>query len=229
MAVSAIKKISKIKIFDVLGINLGNIREKAIQTTISFLTAITTALPQTIFAIFIFFIGMYYALIDWTSLVKRTKKYIPSENKNKVLKETATITKSVIYGTLLIAIIQFIFSFLGFWILGIKFSIVLAALIGLFSFLPSIGPAVIWIPLLIITLLQKHYITSIGIIIIGLILSIYVDTILRAKISGKNTPTHPIVMIVGIMGGLSLFGIIGFVLGPLILSYTIKLIEEITD
>ena len=64
-------------------------------------------------------------------------------------------------------------------------------------------------------------------IILGLILSTYIDSILRIKLVGKKSKIHPVIVLLGLFGGISLFGIIGLILGPLILSIAITIIENI--
>ncbi|NCO11304.1 hypothetical protein CO038_03105 [Candidatus Pacearchaeota archaeon CG_4_9_14_0_2_um_filter_39_13] len=229
LLISLIRRVSQLDIFTTLGINLSDIRGKLTEIVISFLGDLTASLPAIAISLVIFFLAMYYALIDWEKLVKKVKAYLPSKNKEKVSIELAKVTKSVLYGSILIAFIQFVISLLGFWIIGIDYYLILAAIIGLFSFIPGLGPAIVWIPAAIIFAMQGKPFASAGTIIMGLILSIYVDTILRAQISGRGTKVHPITMLVGIIGGLALFGIAGFVLGPLILNYTITLIDEIVQ
>ena len=68
---------------------------------------------------------------------------------------------------------------------------------------------------------------SVIILAFGLFTSIYLDTMLRTKMSGKESNIHPIVMLLGIMGGTPLLGLAGIVVGPLLLSYTLEILEEV--
>jgi len=98
----------------------------------------------------------------------------------------------------------------------------------LFAFIPG-GPAIIWAPALIIKIIQGDYISSGVILLFGLFISIYIDTILRTKIGGKDSRISPIIMLLGIMGGTPLMGLAGIIVGPLLLSYTLEILEEILN
>jgi predicted PurR-regulated permease PerM len=96
----------------------------------------------------------------------------------------------------------------------------------LFGFIPG-GPSIVWVPTLIVKMVQQEYIDAGIILLFGLFISIYLDTILRTKIAGKESNIHPIVMLLGVMGGTPVLGLAGIIVGPLLLSYTIEILEEI--
>jgi predicted PurR-regulated permease PerM len=224
------QSISNSPLIDKFNLDLDSIVKSSLQFLISAITTAATYLPSIIISIIVIVLGIYYILLDWEKLTTSIQKYIPDKNKNKkkISEEFSQITKSLVYGSLLIALIEFIIAAIGFWLSGVKSYLLLPAIIAIFAFLPG-GPVVVWAPLAIISLIQGNIATAIGVIVTGLILTIFIDTILRAKISGKGTETHPLTMFIGILGGVTVFGIFGFIIGPLILSYTIKIIEEIAS
>ena len=200
-----------------------------IKILISILTNITLHIPSFIITTVITSFGMYYLLIDWKPFTKKLIKYLPSTDKEALAKDISKITKNLIYGTLLVSLVEFIIALAGFWISGVQYFLLLPTIIAIFAFIPGLGPTIVWVPLFIIELIQQNYFTAIGVLITGLILSIGVDIIFRAKISGRGAKTHPLIILVGILGGISLFGIFGFIIGPLILSYAIEILEEIAE
>lgn len=222
-------KISKSKFVERWGIDLQGIANRAINVIIDLLTDLTTSIASAILAFLIIVLSMFYFLMDWERLTKSVIKYTPFRNKTKVSKNISKITKNLIYGTFLIALVEFGIASIGFWLAGIGPFFLLAIITGLFAFIPALGPTIIWVPTFLILLLQKNYTASIIVLITGLIMSVYVDTILRAKITGKKTGIHPIIVLIGIIGGVTVLGIAGFIIGPLILSYTIRLLEDLAD
>jgi predicted PurR-regulated permease PerM len=226
---NSIKDISNTNLFKSLQIDLSSLIDKTLSISVSLLTDIINYLATAIIGILIIILGMYYILHDWDKLTENIVRYYPSKNKNKISKEMSKITNSIVYGTFLIALIEFTIAALGFWIFGVKPFLLLALFIAALAFLPGLGSTIIWIPVSIIFLIQQSYISAVGVIITGLFISIYIDTILRAKISGKSSGIHPLVILVGILGGVSLLGVAGFVIGPLIITYTLKLLEEIIE
>jgi len=95
------------------------------------------------------------------------------------------------------------------------------------AFIPILGPAIVWVPLVLIKLALGDYTTAIGVIVIGVIISVGVDYLLRIKIMRDKTEINPIIMLIGILGGIKLFGLIGVIIGPLILSVLVTLTRSI--
>jgi len=223
---SIAQQISSNAIIKNLNIDVKVITEKFISTFISLLGNVISYIPGFLISIAVTLFGVFYMLVKWDYLSTRMKEYVPFKNKDKIIKEISEITNSIVFGTVLIGIIQFVFAFLGFYLSGASYALLLAAILGFTSFIPGIGPGAIWVPMALYYLLTSNYYTAVGIIITGLITTIYLDNLLRFKIIGEKAKINPFIMLVGIFGGVSLFGIFGFIIGPLILVYTIKLIEQ---
>ncbi len=219
--------ISNLPIIEKLNIDLSEIIKSGTSFVISLLSSFLSYLPSLIISILILFFGIYYILTGWDEIIIKLKGFLPFKNKEKTTKEIDSATKGIIYGSFLIALIQFAVSAIGFYLSGVKAFLLLPALIFFLAFIPSLGPTIVWVPLAIYYLLTQNWGTFIGVLITGVILSIYADTILRSKILGGKSDINPFVMLVGILGGISLFGIFGFVIGPLVLVYTLKILEEI--
>lgn len=194
---------------------------------IKFATSHVYSIPSMIVSVFITLFGVYYILIDWEKLVDGLKKFLPFKNKKEISNEISKITNILVYGTLFVAILEFFLSALGFYLLGIKFYLILAALVFFFAFIPALGPALIWIPTAIYFLINQSYVNLIGTIVLGVILSAVIDSTFKARLLGGKSKINPLVMLVGIFGGIAIFGVFGFVIGPLILSYTIRILKDI--
>ncbi len=219
-----INSIQDWKVFEKYNLSseINQLAGKAIESV----TSITLTLIEIIIGLFIMVFAMYYLLIDWNKISDRIKKALPFSNKENLAKEIANTTKKIVHGTLFIAIIEFVIAAVGFGLAGVNFFIVLATLTAILAFVPG-GPGIIWIPLAILNIINQNYFSMVIVIITGLIISLGVDTILRARIAGKDAKIHPLIALVGILGGTPVFGILGIIIGPLFLSYTIQIIEEI--
>ncbi len=222
-----ISKASELALFKNMQIDIQVVLSKALTFIVGLFTAATQQIPSFVLGSIITLVGVYYMLIDWERMIGRIQKYIPITNKEKLTSEIAKTTSNLVYGTLFIALIEFVVAATGFWIAGVHYHLLLAALIALFAFIPGLGPGAVWIPLLIIEVIQQDYRAVVGVLITGLIISVAIDFFLRTQISSKGSNLHPLIILVGILGGVAMFGIFGFVVGPLLLGYTIKLIEEI--
>jgi len=210
------------------GVDLSfNILNEISSFFLSYVTDFVLSVPSFLVSLFILLFGMYYILVDWDNLSNKIQGIIPFKDKKRIANDIARVTNVLVYGTLFMAFIEFIIAVVGFYILGIKFYLLLAVVLFFFAFIPSIGPAIVWIPLLLYYLFTGDYSMAGGVLVIGLILSLVIDTILRAKILGKRSKINPLVMILGILGGISVFGIFGFIIGPLVLAYTLEILEEV--
>ena len=223
---SILTEISNSQLFQKLNIDLKTLANKTLEFIASSFGKIAVSVAEALIGLFVTILCAYYLLVDWEKITFKAKKYIPFKNKEKVSNEISDITKSLIYGTLFIALIEFIVMALGLWLASINSFFLLAAIAAISAFIPAIGPGLVWIPLLVYQAFQGEYISAAIILVTGLIISIYLDTLLRVKIAGEKTKIHPFVVLIGIFGGVAVFGLAGLVVGPLILAYAIELLKE---
>lgn len=188
-----------------------------------------TEIPTIILSFLVLLFGLYYTLISWESLSKKVEKLLPFKNKQKVAEEINKSTKGIIYGYLLIAILDFLVASVGFYFLGIKIYLLLAFMIAIFAFVPGVGPGFVWVPTAIYYFVAGNYFVAGGVVVLGLIMGLLIETLLMTKILGKTANIHPLIMLLGILGGTALFGLFGFIIGPLILVYTIRIIEGLSE
>lgn len=223
---AAIQSLADYSFIENLPFDLETIRTQVLSFFITLLKGAASHIPSVALAVLIIIVGSYYLLINWDLLSDKLQEYIPFSDKQQIVKEIGKTTKILLYGTLVIALIEAIVASLGFGLLGVDSYLLLAALIFFFAFIPSVGPIFIWAPVALYYIATLNYFTALGVIILGIILSFGIDNLLRTKMLGEKAKIHPLIMLVGILGGISVFGIFGFIIGPLILIYTIKLIEE---
>jgi len=167
----------------------------------------------------------FYFLLDWDKLNKEIKNIIPFKNKDKIIKDFSGTAHNIVFGNLLISIIEFIISLIGFYLLGINYFIVLAFLVAITALIPLIGPGFVWVPVAIIKVIQGDYWIAFLVLILGLIIGLGVDFFLRTLIIGKKAKLHPAIVLIGVLGGVKLFGFFGFIIGPLILGFFINFIK----
>jgi len=201
---------------------------KIIQYGINFLRTSSinfiVSLPSKILDFFIFIFSLFYLLIYGKAYTEKLKKFIPLKEKEHLINHAADNIYSIVYGTFLLALIEFIIASLGFLILGVKTPFVWGILVAFLVFIPMLGPAIVWIPFTLFKLVEGSLYSAIGILILGIILSV-IDTFARAKILADKSKINPIVILLGVLGGLSLFGIIGIIVGPVILSLFIEILH----
>ncbi len=203
----------------------------------SFITKITNSLmnyfsqlildfPVMVLQIFVIFFTFFYALRDKEKIIAYIKSLLPfsKEVEKKLFDSTRDITSSVLYGQVIIGTIQGIVLGIGFFIFGVSDPFLLTILAILAGILPIIGPALIGVPVAIFLLMAGNNVSAIGVLLFSLLSSI-VDNFIRPFLVSKRTKLHTALVLIGMIGGFLLFGVLGFVLGPLIIAYLIIVIE----
>lgn len=185
------------------------------------------SVAETFLGLFIMFFVMFYSFIDGKKWIEGIKKRMPlkKEYTNKLIKNTESITKAVLYGYILTAIIQGSIGGLIFWILGVSNPIFWGFIMIILAIIPFVGTPIVWLPAAIIELLMGHYVTGILLLILGFTIIMNVDNFLRPKLIGNKAKVHPVIILVGVLGGLSVFGFTGIILGPMILTLLMVLFK----
>ncbi len=160
---------------------------------------------------------LFFLLRDGAQLARHSKQLIPlsEDHKQHFIRKFATVIRATVKGNIVVAITQGALGGLMFWVLGIQGALLWGVVMTLLSLLPAVGAALIWAPVAVYFLVtgavvQGVILTLFGVLVIGLI-----DNILRPILVGKDTKLPDWVILVSTLGGLSVFGLNGFVIGPL--------------
>jgi len=168
---------------------------------------------------------LYYLLYSGALIEKTLYKNMPLKNENITLlaAETKSTIKSNAIGIPLISIIQGITASIGYMIFGIADVALWGFLTGLFSFLPVLGTMIVWIPICIYQFAIGNTGSAIGLTLYSAIVTANIDYFARITIMKKLGDVHPVTTLLGIIIGLSLFGFIGLIFGPLLVNYILVL------
>lgn len=182
--------------------------------------------PQIFLQLLVVFFTFFFVLRDKDTLVSYVESISPfsKEVEKKLFDSSKAITSSVIYGQIIIGIVQGIVAGAGFFIFGVPNALLITALACLTGILPIIGTAIVWVPVAVYLLIGGNTLSAIGVGVFGLVSS-SMDNLLRPIIVSKKTKIHSSIILIGMIGGLFLFGILGFILGPLILAYLLIILE----
>jgi predicted PurR-regulated permease PerM len=185
-----------------------------------------TLLLEFLVTMFVFF----FTLKDGEKLTKYIQSLLPfpKEVEKKLFKSTADITSSVLYGQIAIGIVQGLIAGIGFFIFGAPNALFLTLLAAIAGIFPIIGTAVIWLPVVVFLFIKGNISAAIGISIFGILSSLMENTVKPAFVA-KRTNVNSAVILLGMIGGLMLFGILGIILGPLILAYLLIVLEVYRD
>jgi predicted PurR-regulated permease PerM len=196
------------------------------NSLMNYLSNVLLNLPDIAAQILVIFFTFYYALRDKEGIIDYIKSLLPfsKEVQKRLFDSTKDITSSVLFGQILIGLVQGIILGIGFILFGIQNPLLLTVLAIFLCALPIIGPAFIGIPVAIFLLIGGNTISAVGILIFTAIASLS-DHFVRPLFVAKRAKMHSGLIIIGMVGGFILFGVLGFVLGPLIIAYLIIIIE----
>jgi len=168
----------------------------------------------------------FFVLRDQESVLEYIKSLLPfpKEIEKKLFDYSNDITKSVLFGQVVIGIIQGLVAGLGFIIFGVPNAIFLTFLAMFLGILPILGTPIVWIPVAISMFLGGNNVSAWGVIVFGMISST-IDNILRPIFVSKMTKVHSGIVLISMVGGIFLFGILGVIIGPLIVSYLLIILE----
>jgi predicted PurR-regulated permease PerM len=173
---------------------------------------------EFIVSFFVMLYLLFFFIRDGATLVSKVKEVTPlsGEHQRRLFSKLTRVVRATVKGNIVVAAIQGVLGGLIFWILGIPGVLLWSVVMAFLSLLPAVGAGLIWAPVALYFLFsgalpQALVLTLYGIGVIGL-----VDNILRPILVGKDTKMPDYLVLISTLGGLSLFGLNGFVIGPLI-------------
>ena len=173
---------------------------------------------EFIVSFFIMLYLLFFFLRDGAELARKVRAAVPlqEQQKRRLQLKFNRVVRATVKGNLLVAITQGALGGLIFWFLDVPSVLLWAVLMAFLSLLPAVGAGIVWVPVAAFFLLtgaiwQGVVLVSFGVLVIGL-----VDNLLRPLLVGKDTRMPDYMILVSTLGGLAIFGLNGFVIGPLI-------------
>jgi predicted PurR-regulated permease PerM len=187
---------------------------------------IGTATRFTLNLLFSFF-GLYYLLINPEGAWRAVAPYIPFSRDNvAILRERfVSITGATVVGTGLVALIQGTLVGFGFFLTGLNDPVFWGVVTMVLAILPVVGAGIVWGPAAISLFLSDRPGAAILLIVLGLVVVANVENVVRPYVFKRFSEVHPMITLVGAVLGVSYFGLIGLLIGPLALSYFFELIR----
>lgn len=212
---------------EVAAVDIGNAVRNMSNWVSSNLTAIFSGGLAFLFETFIFFICVYYFLVDRERIVKALVSLSPLEDRmdRKILGKIVETVRGVIFGTLIVAVIQAILAGIGMVVFGVPGASIWAALTIIASQIPLFGTALILIPVILYLFFAGHLAASIGLAVWSALVVGLADNILQPYFVSGKTHMHALLILISMLGGLQFFGPIGFILGPAVLAAFLVVVE----
>ncbi|MFH0875626.1 MAG: AI-2E family transporter [archaeon] len=202
------------------------------------ITDFVISIPIIISQVFLSLVISYFIIQQWENILKKIAGLLPMRTKtiNRLTEEFKSIANTVIYAQLTVAIVQGITATIGFYIFGVPFPIILGLVTAFSALIPAIGTAIIWIPASLFLILSGYFTKNywvlgkgIGMFLYGFLIISTIDNILLTKIVNTKAKVNQIIVIIGVIGGASMFGIVGIFIGPILLPLLLTYFETFKE
>ena len=201
-------------------------------------TMITNFVPKilggtltTLTNVIIMYFILYFLLVNASAVEMWLRRNLPfhHENRTKVLLEVREMVKSNTIGIPLMAVLQGIIAFVGFLIFNVNEPLLWGIITGLCSVIPFVGTIIAWGPIAILAFANGESGNGIGITLWGLIFIGSSDNVLRFMMQKRMSNVHPLITVFGVIVGLNMFGFLGLIFGPLLISIFLLLVKIYID
>jgi predicted PurR-regulated permease PerM len=161
---------------------------------------------------------LFFLLRDGQTLARLLRDHVPlaPDMTEDLSRKFATVVRATVKGSIVVAMVQGFLGGLALWVLGIHGAVLWGALMALLSLVPAVGAALIWAPVAIYLIATGATWQGVGLIAWGTLVISMVDNLLRPILVGKDTKLPDYVVLLSTIGGISAFGVNGFVIGPVI-------------
>ncbi|CAG2138526.1 AI-2E family transporter [Cupriavidus plantarum] len=161
---------------------------------------------------------LFFLLRDGPQLSRRVRIAVPlsTAHKQHLIKKFTMVVRATVKGNIAVAVVQGTLGGVIFAVLGIQGSLLWGAIMAFLSLLPAVGAALIWLPVAVYFLLTGDLVKGFVLIGFGTLVIGMVDNVLRPILVGKDTQMPDYVVLISTLGGMALFGLNGFVIGPLV-------------
>jgi predicted PurR-regulated permease PerM len=182
---------------------------------------------QVLILLFITLFTMFYFFRDGRDLLRRVRALIPldRESKNAIATRFSAVARATVKGTLVIALVQGTLSGLTLWIFGVGSPFLWGVVATFLAVIPLMGSWLVLYPAALFQILTGHLWQGIGILLMTVIVIVNVDNLIRPRLVGQGTGMHDLMVFFSTLGGISMFGPMGFIVGPMIAALFLSLLD----
>jgi predicted PurR-regulated permease PerM len=197
---------------------LGELAGSLGSSAVNLVTGAARQAAEALLLLFVALYAMFFFLKDGRVVLDRMLYYLPlpAADEQRLVARFVSVARATIKGTLVIGALQGALGGLGFWVAGIDGTVLWATVMAVLSVIPGLGHALVWFPVVVYLGASGQWGACIGLLVwcAGVVGS--VDNFLRPWLVGKDTELPDLLILVSTLGGLTLFGAVGLILGPII-------------
>lgn len=175
--------------------------------------------------LFILLYAMFFFLVDGPAILRKILFYIPLDPKEEaaLLERFVSVTRATLRGSLLIGIIQGFLGGLGFWVAGVPGPAFWGTVMVVLSVIPALGAALVWVPAVVYLFLLGEVGAGVGLLVWCAVVVSTADNFLRPRLVGRDARMSDLLILLSTLGGIFLFGAVGFIVGPIIAALFVSI------
>lgn len=207
---------------------------QAVQSAAAFLAprlgAVLADAAATLASLFIMLFALFFLLRDAERLAEfvRTLLPFPEDERDQLMTETHDLVIASVGAGLTVSAVQGIIGGVAFWALGAGAPVAWGVAVAICSLIPAVGASIVWVPVALWWLLSGDIVRGVILVVVGAGVIGLVDNVLRPVLLSGRTSVSGLVVFIGLLGGVSAFGFVGLVLGPIVLVITGTLLQALT-
>ncbi len=189
-------------------------------------TAFARETPQTVLLVFVYLYCLYYFFKDGKRILASLVSLVPVERRvrQEIIEKLTSVTRGVLKGSLLVGVIEGLLIGVTMSFLGVPGAVLWGVLIVFLALIPGIGPVLVYLPASIALFVSDRIVGGVILLLVGMGPVGIVDTFLRPYLIGEDLRIHKVLILFGVIGGILLFGIFGFIIGPMVMAVFVQLI-----
>lgn len=199
----------------------------ALQTAASLSGDLVLGVAGTVVEFVLTLFILFFLLLDGRVIIRHVAHLIPmhGERRNTLINNLVAVMKAVVYGTAMTALIQGVLIGIGFAIIGLPSPVVFGALAAAAAFIPAVGTATVLVPAILYLMIVGRWGAAIFLLIWSGLLALG-EQLIRPLLTSRHAEVSALAVFIGAIGGVSAFGFIGFVIGPVLISLLVELVRS---
>jgi predicted PurR-regulated permease PerM len=207
---------------------------QGVQRALAFLAPRAGAVVADVFAtlgsLFVMLFSLFFLLRDGDALGRQVRELLPlpERERDRLMTETRDLVIASVGAALLVAATQGAIGGIAFWLLGIAAPVIWGVVMAMCALIPVVGAALVWVPTALWLLFSGDIVRGVILVLVGVLGISMADNILRPLLLSGRTSASGLIVFLGLLGGVSAFGFIGLVLGPIVLVTAGSLLRVFT-
>jgi len=208
-------------------IDVGEVTKKVAGVSAQILGKVYEEVSWFIFLVFVLLFVLYYLFLEGDKFLKYLFRLSPlsQEDEDVIYENFLSMSRATLKGNLAIGIVQGFLGGVTLWLIGVGSPVFWGFVMAVFSVLPLVGPVTVWLPMAIFLIVTGDVLQALVLIFVGAFVIGSVDNLLRPKLLEKETSLHPVLVLIGTFGGIMEFGALGFVVGPILVTVFVTLLN----